>query len=325
MWEKDILKDYLQTKIELKGGYIATLVKKNSKIKHKKAVLYIHGLNDYFFQTHYAEKIEKINYKFYALDLRGYGRSIGHGTKLVDDCYTNNLKTYFEEINKAIQIIKNEGYEKIVLSLHSTSGLTGTYFASKYPEKISGIILNDPFIVPVYNTFSFKVIITIIAYLMSKIAPKKPISLPENNDITYIQALHKKYYGEWDFNLSWKKPLGVKVRWGWLYAIRKAQIILVSNGFNIKVPILLATSDKFKNIYLIQNPNNDEKITKEKVKLALTHDIFIDPKLEWKSKDKFGSNVKIEVIKKGCHDLVLSKKPTRDNFIKKVQEFLNTI
>src|SRR5690606_6997040 len=40
------------------------------------AVLYLHGYNDYFFQTHLAEHLMVHGYAFYALDLRKHGRSL---------------------------------------------------------------------------------------------------------------------------------------------------------------------------------------------------------------------------------------------------------
>ena len=47
--------------------------------RHKRAVLYLHGRNDYFFQTHLADAFLSAGYEFYALDLRTCGRAgVGH-------------------------------------------------------------------------------------------------------------------------------------------------------------------------------------------------------------------------------------------------------
>ena len=43
--------------------------------RHPRAVLYLHGRNDYFFQTHLAQAFLDAGYEFYALDLRACGRS----------------------------------------------------------------------------------------------------------------------------------------------------------------------------------------------------------------------------------------------------------
>ena len=46
------------------------------------ALLYIHGWNDYFFQTELAQQVSRLGGAFYALDLRRYGRSLREGQML---------------------------------------------------------------------------------------------------------------------------------------------------------------------------------------------------------------------------------------------------
>lgn len=62
-------------------------------------VLYVHGWNDYFFQTHVADFWERHGARFYALDLRKYGRSIReHQTP----GFIRHLSTYDEDIDAAL-------------------------------------------------------------------------------------------------------------------------------------------------------------------------------------------------------------------------------
>ena len=58
---------------------VATLVR-HAGPASSRAVLYVHGWSDYFFQTHLAEAVESWGYDFYALDLRRYGRSLRDGS-----------------------------------------------------------------------------------------------------------------------------------------------------------------------------------------------------------------------------------------------------
>ncbi|EMH0102058.1 alpha/beta hydrolase, partial [Acinetobacter baumannii] len=60
---------------DYEGKVVATLVRKKATQPTQKAVLYIHGFLDYFFQTEMAEQFNAHGYDFYALDLRKYGRS----------------------------------------------------------------------------------------------------------------------------------------------------------------------------------------------------------------------------------------------------------
>ena len=78
---KDVLKnEFEQTTIfqpdDYEGKVTATLIRKKCETFSTKAILCIHGFNDYFFQEIIAEEFLNTGYHFYALDLRKYGRSI---------------------------------------------------------------------------------------------------------------------------------------------------------------------------------------------------------------------------------------------------------
>ena len=57
--------------------------------------LYLHGWNDYFFQTHLAREISRLGGAFYALDLRRYGRSWREGQMLG---WCTSLADYDEDL-----------------------------------------------------------------------------------------------------------------------------------------------------------------------------------------------------------------------------------
>lgn len=59
------------------------------------ALLYLHGWNDYFFQTELARQISRLGGAFYALDLRRYGRSLREGQM---PGWITSLTDYDEEI-----------------------------------------------------------------------------------------------------------------------------------------------------------------------------------------------------------------------------------
>ncbi len=54
----------------------STLIHHAGNPNAEKAILYVHGYTDYFFQTGLAEHFIHLGYRFYAVDLQGYGRSI---------------------------------------------------------------------------------------------------------------------------------------------------------------------------------------------------------------------------------------------------------
>ena len=80
-WSADILGDgYESRTIELlddaEGPCVATLVRATPPASARMTVLYLHGRNDYFFQTEMAQHLVNAGAAFYALDMRKYGRSL---------------------------------------------------------------------------------------------------------------------------------------------------------------------------------------------------------------------------------------------------------
>src|SRR3954466_7709073 len=102
------------------GPVLAALVVRRAGHPTTKAVLYVHGFCDYFFQTAYAEWWTERGYDFYALDLRKYGRSLRpHQTPN----YVTDLRDYYPELDEAWQrVTERDEHSHIVLAAHSTGG-----------------------------------------------------------------------------------------------------------------------------------------------------------------------------------------------------------
>ncbi len=129
-------------------------------------VLYVHGWSDYFFQTELAEFWTGLGARFYALDLRKYGRSLRDGQT---PGYITDLATYDAEIQAARDVmatnpvgprsssIANAGAtnatakqvdssRRLVLVGHSTGGLILALWAARHPGVASALILNSPWL-----------------------------------------------------------------------------------------------------------------------------------------------------------------------------------
>lgn len=137
-YEEDILGEGFQRATislcdDYEGRAIATLVRRLSDSGNGRAVLYIHGFNDYFFQREIAFRFNEQGFHFYALDLRKYGRSWLSHQKFND---IRDIRAYFEEITFALQMIREEGSRTTVLLGHSTGGLIATLYAKEH-----GIVL----------------------------------------------------------------------------------------------------------------------------------------------------------------------------------------
>lgn len=67
-----------------------------------KAVLYVHGYVDYFFQTHLADFYLQHGLHFYALDLRRHGRAMR--TEQLPN-YTDHIDEYPQDVDAAIEVL----------------------------------------------------------------------------------------------------------------------------------------------------------------------------------------------------------------------------
>jgi alpha-beta hydrolase superfamily lysophospholipase len=116
-------------------------------------VLYVHGWSDYFFQTELARFWTSRGARFYALDLRRYGRSLRPGQT---PGYIDALDEYDVDIEAALTAMGHHEQgagrpgesprRRLVLLGHSTGGLTLTLWAARHPGRASALVLNSPWL-----------------------------------------------------------------------------------------------------------------------------------------------------------------------------------
>lgn len=222
------------------GQVAATLVRKLSPCDSRRAVLYVHGYNDYFFQAEMAQQFVDSCFNFYAVDLRKYGRSIRPGQYPFE---VRDLSEYFAEIDSAVQTIRQEGNTEIVLMGHSTGGLITSLYCDYYRNDlpVDALILNSPFLEWNFNALYRNFLIPIVSWLGSML-PDKTLG-DEKQPSAYGQSLLRAYHGEWDFNTDWKMLMAPGQRFSWVRAIDKGHA-KVHKGLGIPCPILLMHSDK---------------------------------------------------------------------------------
>lgn len=274
----------------------ATLIRRDAP-RHGAAVLYVHGWNDYFFQVHEAEALQAMGLDFYALDLRRYGRSLREGMKAG---YVLDLKDYDQEINLAIQQIRAEGAQTLVLMGHSTGGLITSLWAHRHPGEIDALVLNSPWL----DTLMPDVVRPVLPGLLAPLARVMPtVALPAGDDTLYNRSLD-----EWDINPNLKSDPAFKVRIGWLHAILTAQAEL-ARGLDIQAPVLMLTSDRS-----IQPDEWSEEL--RSVDAILDVDTLLPH-----AKD-LGDDVTVTQISGGLHDLALSAEPARQQFFDEIHTWL---
>jgi len=290
---------------DYEGEVIATLIRRNSKTQTGKAILYIHGFNDYFFQEEMAKKFNNIGFNFYALELRKYGRSHLSHQKLNN---VRSLLEYNEEINLALQIIKSENNNQVILKGHSTGGLIVTNYAGNNLNSnlFHGIICNSPFYEFNLNIIERKIGIPILS-MLSTYFQNKLISSGFSK--LYGYSLHENKHGEWNYSLTWKPHEIPKVNLGFISAIYNAQK-KIQNNLVIDVPLLVMYSNKS-----IYENHWSEKFKEGDAVLNVNHIRNYASKIK--------ENVTSFEIEKGMHDLILSKKSVRENVYEKMFEWID--
>lgn len=305
--------DFEQLRIEQPADYEGAVV--CTLVRHRwpagtpapgRAVLYVHGFTDYFFQRELAAEWTAHGFRFYALDLRKYGRS------LLPHQRPNNvrdLREYFADLDAARALIRAEGAALLVLNGHSTGGLIGALHAEAQPAAWAALVLNSPFLEMNQPRWLREGVLPVVVRL-ARLWPDLPVKA--NLPFGYGESLHRQYHGEWDYNLEWKPRRVFNVNAGWLRAIRSGHR-RVARGLGIGVPVLVLHSARTVQHY---HPFNEEYFRADGV-LNVTHIHALAPRL--------GPHVTLEVIEGGMHDLVLSRPAVRAEVYRRLFGWLATV
>ncbi len=219
------------------GPVSATLVRRLVPGSHR-AVLYLHGYTDYFFQTNLADHFVAAGFSFYALDLRKYGRSLRPHQS---PNFVRDLAAYDEELDAAVRIIREQdGHTRLLVNGHSTGGLVAALWASRRAERntVDGLFLNSPFLAmptaPALRTLGAPAI-----EALGRFAALRKLPAPLNPH--YVHSLHRDHRGSWDFDLALKPAEGFPLYAGWLAAIQRGHR-RVRQGLQLDCPALLMAS-----------------------------------------------------------------------------------
>jgi alpha-beta hydrolase superfamily lysophospholipase len=301
-------KPYEQQTIELRpdgeGPVTATLVRRPAEHPTGTAVLYLHGWVDYFFQTGLADFYAGQGIDFYALDLRKHGRSMAaHQTPN----FCESLTEYYEELDAAVRIIREDGHTGLVLNGHSTGGLLAALWAHdrRAEGNVDALVLNSAF-------FDFNepwVMREVATPVTARLGRARPMTkLPFKLNKVYGQSLHRSIHGTWDYDLAWKPIEGFGLYAGWIGAIRAGQR-RVRAGLDIGVPVLSAASTASSR----ETKWTDAARSADTV-LDVDHIVRWSPGL--------GRLVTIARIEGGMHDLALSAEPARQRYFDEVARWL---
>jgi alpha-beta hydrolase superfamily lysophospholipase len=283
------------------GPVVATLVVRRAPAPTRRAVLWLHGWSDYFFQTHVADFFVDRGFDFYALDLRKYGRSLnGHQTP----GFCQNLTDYDPELDQAARLIRND-HDLLLLAAHSTGGLIAALWADRRPGMVDGLILNSPFF-DINAPGWLRVPASLAVVRAARRDPYRILRHPTYP--VYAHSLHADFRGEWRYDLAWKPVGGFPIRYGWLAAVRAGQRRLHA-GLAIEPPVLVGCSTRS-----LRSPRWSDRAQRADTVLNVADIVRWAPRL--------GQRVTVLRVEGGLHDLTLSAQAVRAAYLTELDRWI---
>ena len=259
-------------------------------------VLYVHGWSDYFFQKRLASFWTSRGARFYALDLRKYGRSLRPGQT---PGYITDLRTYDEDIAAALTAMGRDAMSsrRLVLVGHSTGGLTLSLWAARNPGVVSAVILNSPWL-EFQLSAATRAAITPMVGLGATL---RPLAVAPQVDLGFYSRAQTETREPDDIetNLQWRPELTMAVHAGWLNAVITGHA-QVAAGLSVDAPVLVLLSARSA----IPSRWSDELTRADTV--LVVDDIA-------RAALKLGPSVSIERIDGAIHDVFLSRHDARED------------
>lgn len=257
-------------------------------------VLQIHGWSDYFFNLPIADKWVSQGHRFYALDLRKFGRSLrAHQTP----GHIEDLAEYDAEINAACAVIAAENPDSPppVVNAHSMGGLVAALWAERHPEQLSALVLNAPWL-ELPGDVPARAAAEGIVKPLTLVNPTAELKVPRLD--TYWHSLSSEAHGEWALHPLWRPETSFGMTSGWLKAVFNGHRHIYQ-GLSLELPVLVLLSTK----------SAFRKQWEQDVQEA---DSVLDVELLARRAVKLSTHVTVVRIAHALHDVFASAEPVRD-------------
>ena len=283
------------------GDVQAVLVRYHpEEIEGRPALLWVHGMTDYFFQAHVAQYFHNLGYAFYAIDLRKSGRARQEGELWH---YATNFEYYFDDLDAALRVV-TEKHPSMVPLAHSTAGLIVSMWLNQSDSKeIPALVLNSPWL-DLMNFNRWQVgLLRRVVNVLGKVFPR--LAIPGGGLKSYGQSIQ----ADWDYNMTFK-PLGGHMKYlGWLRAVLNGQHLVHTDQIDVGVPTLVMTSSRSH----LNKPYSAE---------TDTADAVLDVKQIQYWAPHLGKEVSVHTILGARHDVFLSLRRAREEAFSVTAQFL---
>ncbi|MEL4359269.1 MULTISPECIES: alpha/beta hydrolase [unclassified Luteococcus] len=281
---------------------VGTLIRRKQPERGgRRALLYLHGWNDYFFQTHLADAVAGMGFDFHALELRRYGRGLADGQL---PGFIADLTEYFQELDAAMEVLRAD-YAEICLMGHSTGGLVAALWADARPGSLSGLVLNSPWL----DLQGSPLLRAVTAPVLQRLRTSYPTTvLPLPNNGLYARTIDAALGGEWSMDPRLKGDNGFLVRVGWLAAVLAGHE-RITEGLRIDCPVLVLISARsdFRRTW-------DDALNRA--------DAVLDVEKIATKSVRLGPHLTLVRIADGLHDLALSAPAVRARYFDEIARWV---
>ncbi|OJV96369.1 MAG: alpha/beta hydrolase [Microbacterium sp. 67-17] len=268
-------------------------------------VLYVHGWSDYFFQTSLAQWWADRGARFYALDLRKYGRSLRPGQT---PGYVSSLSAYDADIAAALSAMGRDERprRRLVLLGHSTGGLTLSLWAARHPGLASALVLNSPWLEFQTGARGREALSPLVAAR----ARWDPLGMHPVVDLGFYTRAQREVGTLPEAPDGWRPERGFPTTPGWLKAVLDGHEA-VADGIEVGCPALVMLSQRSSSP-LMWRPDMLETDS-----VLVVDDIA-------KAATRLGRLVTIARIDGALHDVFLSRASARDEAYRALGEWMQS-
>ncbi len=213
-------------------------------------VIYVHGWSDYFANPELARTVSAAGFRFYALDLHGYGRALDDDILARPDIpgYAESMREYREDLQQAVRAIAQDGAaaepERIVWIGHSTGGLLLGLAALLAQEPPAGLALATPWTSSHVHDLTGRALVAVLRRVPRR-WHERP--LPLRLTSSYFRSLSAEQKGEWELDPRWRPQTSFPLTVGFLRAAHEGHLRLRElhhEGSQVRAPVLLQTARK---------------------------------------------------------------------------------
>ncbi len=271
-------------------------------------VLAVHGWSDYFFDVELARWWTDRGARFFALDLRKYGRSLRDGQT---PGYVDDLAEYDADIEAALAAMgpapDAASRRRLVLLGHSTGGLTLTLWAARHRGRAAALVLNSPWLELQLGALGRQAIAPLVG-VRARFDPHGTHPVVDLGFYTRAQrelgSIPASGYRE-----DWRPAQGFATHPGWLHAVIAGHAA-VAAGIDVGCPALVLLSTRFT------SPVQwDERMTS-------TDSVLVVDDIA-RAATRIGRRVTIARIDGAIHDVFLSRPQPRAEAFAAVGDWLS--